>query len=142
MTTFDTLPLNIYDKVDNDPDIISLWKQFWKQDLPMDGDFIVMPESFLERAMDRMLILAEYPELWRRICLDNEKKSLGCAIIGTPGIGTLFPPLFSSQCTNRSMRQKHFPVLYASAFAFFWPISGVLSSSHLLCLHIERGLYT
>ena len=108
----------------------------------MDGDFIVMPESFLERGMDRMLILAEYPELWRRICLDNEKKSLGCAIIGTPGIGTLFPPLFSSQCTNRSMRQKHFPVLYASAFAFFWPISGVLSSSHLLYLHIERGLYT
>ena len=73
MTTFNTLPLNIYDKVDNDPDIISLWKQFWKQDLPMDGDFIVMPESFLERGMDRMLILAEYPALWERIRRDNER---------------------------------------------------------------------
>ncbi|KIK71652.1 hypothetical protein GYMLUDRAFT_341988 [Collybiopsis luxurians FD-317 M1] len=86
MRTLETLSPEHYKKASDDSTFGQIWEDHWGKGLVMDGNLLSVNANLLKRG-DRIVVLNEYVDTVKKIEADMRTGSLGCLVVGTPGIG-------------------------------------------------------
>ena len=91
MRMLETLPPILFEKAHDDSTFDQIWVDYWGREQIMDGNLLYVNASLLKRGK-RIVVLEEYGALAEKIEADMQTGSLGCLVVGTPGIGASLLP--------------------------------------------------